>query len=108
MSSGVAVVASTALRLLGRDTDEFDEAIAEMPIALDEAEATVSGSAQEPDEVGKCAVINRRRLEQSLTAADFQQVGVSKTERARLTDIYSELRESERPKMTDTFSRGII
>ena len=35
--SGVAVVASTALRLLGGDTDEFDEAIAEMSIALDEA-----------------------------------------------------------------------
>jgi hypothetical protein len=101
--SGVAVTASTALRLLGGDTDEFDEAIAEMSIALDEAEATVSGLAQEPDEVGKCAVISRRRLEQSLTAADFQQVGVSKSERARLTDAYFELRESEREKMTGAY-----
>ena len=69
-----------------------------MSIALDEAEATVSGLAQEPDEVGKCAVISRRRLEQSLTAADFQQVGVSRSERARLNDVYFELRESERKK----------
>jgi hypothetical protein len=83
--------------------DEFDEAIAEMSIALDEAEATVSGLAQEPDEVGKCAVFSRKRLEQSLTAADFQQVGASKAERAKLTDIYYELRESERSKMTDTY-----
>ena len=70
---------------------------------MDEAEATISGSAQEPDEAGKCAVISRRRLEQSLTTADFQQVGVSKSERARLTDTYSELREYERPKVIDTY-----
>ena len=55
---------------------------------MDEAETTVSGLAQEPDEVGECAVISRKRLEQSLTAADFQQVGVSKSERARLIDTY--------------------
>ena len=101
--SGATIVAPTALRLLGGDTDEFDEAIAEMSIALDVAEATTSGSAQEPDQVGNCAVISRRRLEQSLAAADFQQVGVSKSERARLTDTHFELRESERPKITGTY-----
>jgi hypothetical protein len=42
-------------------------------------------------------------LEQSLTAADFQQVGVSKSERARLTDTYFELRGSERKKMTGAY-----
>ena len=94
----VETAGSTALRLLGGDTDEFEEAIAEVSIALDEAETTVSGLAQEPDEVGECAVISRKRLEQSLTAADFQQVGVSKSERARLTDTYFELRGSEREK----------
>ena len=78
--SRVAVTASTALRLLGGDTDEFDEAIAEMSIALDAAEATISGLAQEQDRVGECAGIGRKRLEQSLTAADFQQVGVSNSD----------------------------
>ena len=108
----VEIAASTALRRAvgraGGDTDEFDEAIAEVSIALDEAETTVSGLTQEPDEVGEGVVISRRRLEQSLTTADFQQVSVSKSERARLTDTYSELRESERPKMTDTYFKRYI
>jgi hypothetical protein len=108
----VEIAESTALRrAVGRadgDTDEFDEAIAEVSIALDETETTVSGLAQEPDEVGECTVISRRRLEQSLTTADFQQIGVAKSERARLTDTYSELRKSVRPQMTDTYFKRYI
>ena len=36
--SGAVVAASTALRLLGVDADDFDEAITEVLIALDEAD----------------------------------------------------------------------
>ena len=99
----VEIAESTASRLLGGDTDEFGEVLTEVPIALDEAETIVNGLAQEPDEVGECAVISKKRLEQSLTAADFQQVGVSKSERARLTDTYFELRGSERETMIGAY-----
>ena len=42
-------------------------------------------------------------LQLSLTAVDFQQVGVSKSERARLTNTYFELQGSEREKMTGAY-----